>query len=134
MRVIGGIAQGRSVVDIASELAAESQSDDYCQLFAADLHDPVLKPSVICDRSGDDFRVTVDMHALLSPMNLEYALYLLKNRRKVKVFGYQNSPVFTFTAMSTDIDAIQVFVRDTWRDICVGYYPWPRNLGESAVL
>lgn len=125
VKLIGELAQGRSVAQIASTLAVTASLDEYCPWFAADLTDPNLKPLAICDVVDGELRVAVNMPSLPSAEKVEYALYLLKNRQRIKFFGYQSSPVFSSTLVGIDIDAVQVFVRDFWREIRTAYYPWP---------
>jgi hypothetical protein len=55
---------------------------------------------------------------------LEYAVYLIKGREKKKVFWYQLSPVFETRVDGLEIDAIQVFVRDPFRDVRTASLPW----------
>lgn len=131
-RVVGAAAQGRSVAEIAADLATASSADEYCQWFAADLPDSDLKPRATSGDADGLLRLTVDMPSLPSASQLEYALYLIKNRERKKAFWYQASPTFEMPLAGLEIDAIQVFVRDFWRDVRIGYYPWPIAVSTPA--
>lgn len=123
-RLIADVANGLSVIDIATGLSDSAAHDDHYQWFSIDLPAMDWKPFFQCSIANGLLRITVETPLLTSAKGLEYAVYLIKNREKKKVFWYQESPVFEAAVDGLEIDAIQVFVRDAFRDVRTASLPW----------
>jgi hypothetical protein len=123
-RLIADVVSGLSVIDIATELAESSTQDGYWPWLSVDMPGNDLKPMFHCAIADGLLRITVEVPLLPSAIGLEYAVYLIKGREKKKVFWYQLSPVFETRVDGLEIDAIQVFVRDPFRDVRTASLPW----------
>lgn len=126
-RLVDDVACGLSVSEIATSLSAASNPEDYCQWFSADLSEINAnnKPIFSCVEVSGQLRIKIETPFLPSDRQLEYAVYLLKNRERKKVLWYQTCPVFEIPLEGLDIDSIQVFVRDFWRELRIAYSRWP---------
>jgi hypothetical protein len=124
--LLGDVAKSVGLISIATGLAENCTTEEYFSWFASDLGDNVpCRPLCKCSIVDGFLRVYVEAPRVLQTISaLEYAVYLIKDSAKIKVFWYQASPIFETTFDGSEVDAIQVFVRDSFQNVLHSYLPY----------
>ena len=88
-----------------------------------------LESSLFCEWSPEFFYSILSSHvniriivpSALRHSNLEYAVYLLRDRKRLEYLPYSSIPLFNAPIPLGGIDAIQIFVRDCFYNIKTSY-------------
>ncbi|WP_343621274.1 heparinase II/III domain-containing protein [Acinetobacter proteolyticus] len=119
INIVNEIILGRNIKEISAQLSLPYGYENYISKFNS--LDIELSYKIFNKYGKNYLEITLNEND--SSLNLEYAVYFIKDKERIRIDWYQKSPVFEIP--ESGIDAIHVFSRDFFDNKLQSYIEIP---------